>query len=243
MRPTKSGGMTNGANRLLCCNEAVGLEKTVNIQQKRGNMDKLIHGVGSYKKGKYSAYINGKMTPHYSAWRSMLSRCYCEKERLRRPTYRDCRVCEEWLVFQKFAYWYDKNVNKKTENPHLDKDLKVFGNKIYSPEMCLIVDRKVNLFITDSKALRGNMMIGASWHKSNNRIQSHCKNPVTGKKEHLGYFDKEIEAHMAWRKRKSELARQLASVQHDARVSDAIMRWSRKLDNNEIHTIPNLKVI
>lgn len=200
-------------------------------------MGKLVHGIGLYEKGNYRAYVNGAITPHYSAWKKMLARCYCEKERKKRPSYRDCSVCEEWLRFQNFADWYDKNLSKETKNPHLDKDLRFFGNREYSPEACLIVDRKVNCFITDAKAIRGEMMLGVSWHKSNNRIQSHCKNPITGKKEHLGYFTKEIDAHMAWRKRKAALARELANIQHDIKATKALIAWSDKLENNKIHTV------
>lgn len=35
----------------------------------------------------------------YHLWYDMLKRCYCEKYKLKYPTYRGCTVCQEWLVF------------------------------------------------------------------------------------------------------------------------------------------------
>ena len=44
------------------------------------------------------------------------------------------------------------------------------------------------------------------------RFKSQCRNPFTKKREHLGYFTCEQEAHQAWLKRKLELAKELAFI-------------------------------
>lgn len=58
---------------------------------------------------------------------------------------------------------------------------------------------------------------------SQERFKSECCNPFTKKQEHLGLFASELEAHEAWLRRKSELARHLAAEQTDERVAKALI--------------------
>ena len=81
----------------------------------------------------------------------------------------------------------------------------------------------VNMFTSDSGAARGELMIGVTWHKGANKFISLCSNPLTKRKEHLGYFDYEQDAHNAWLKRKLELAHELAAIQTDERVAKALI--------------------
>jgi hypothetical protein len=104
----------------------------------------------------------------------------------------------------------------------LDKDLLSQGNKIYSPETCVFVDLNVNHFILDRSAKRGDFPIGVSFDKVRGKFQSYCGNPFTGKSSNLGYFDCPEKAHEAWRKRKHELACQLADLQTNERVANAL---------------------
>lgn len=55
------------------------------------------------------------------------------------------------------------------------------------------------------------------------KYQSNCSNPFTKKRENLGLFGCEIEAHQAWLKRKLELAHLLAAEQTDSRVAKALI--------------------
>lgn len=197
--------------------------------------NKLVYGIGISDKGKHSVSVNGKPTKVYQAWMNMLKRCYNHNELKMRPTYIDCTVCSEWLSFQSFAEWYELNHPKDGGSYHLDKDLKILGNKVYSPETCLFVSRQVNNFTTDSGAIRGAFMIGVSWHRQAEKLRATCGNPITGKHEHLGLFISELSAHLAWRKRKSELAYELAMIQENQEVADALLQWKLALDNNIIH--------
>lgn len=197
----------------------------------------LVCGVGVYTKGKCKAYENGRRTRTYHAWTSMLQRCYSSKYQAKWPTYIGCTVCDEWLEFQAFAEWYEVNRPDNDLSYQLDKDLKFIGNKVYSPKTCLFVSQAVNKFTTDSGATRGEYMIGASWRKQRKKFQSCCCNPFTKKQEFLGSFNSELDAHLAWRKRKSELAYELAVTQDKLEVRDAILRWKDALDKNLIHTI------
>ena len=190
---------------------------------------KLVYGVGvndaDYVIGT-SIKVNSKWKtdwtcPFYTVWTSMLKRCYSEKELIRYPTYKGCGVCDEWLTFSNFKAWME---TQDWEGNQLDKDLLKVGNKVYCPEYCIFVEGTVNNFVVDSGASRGKYMIGVSWHKQNNKFRSYCHNPFTRKGEHLGLFDTELEAHLAWKSRKHQLACQLADSEYcnDPRLAEAL---------------------
>lgn len=191
--------------------------------------DKLIHGFGindsdyvtevKKKTGKIS--VLQWACPFYVRWKSMLFRCYSASCHKRQPTYIGCTVCEEWLTFSNFKAWMQQ---QDWQGKHLDKDLIIRGNKVYSPDTCVFVDRLTNNFTTDSAANRGPLMIGVRLfpEKITNRYAACCNNPFTGKVQKVGYFSTEEKAYAAWKKRKHELACQLADMQTDERVAAAL---------------------
>ncbi len=140
--------------------------------------------------------------PYYRKWKSMIERCYSEKCREKRPTYKGCTVCEEWLTFSNFKQWMEK---QNWESKQLDKDILHEGNKVYNPRDCVFVSRMLNMFVLDRGKARGDFMIGVCFDKDNKKFISNCNNPLTKKKEHLGRFNSELEAHLAWKTRKLEL--------------------------------------
>lgn len=77
--------------------------------------------------------------PYYQKWVNMLDRAYGE----RKPTYEDVTVCQEWSSFMSFRAWMQ---TQDWEGKELDKDLKGDG-KTYSPETCMFVSKKVNMFL------------------------------------------------------------------------------------------------
>ncbi|HUH57694.1 MAG TPA: hypothetical protein VL020_04170 [Pseudomonadales bacterium] len=163
--------------------------------------------------------------PYYIAWASMLERCYSDKYQERQPTYIGCTVSDDWLTFSVFKSWMEK---QDFEGKQLDKDILIEGNKVYSAETCVFVTQMVNNFNTDSGATRGEWLIGVDWHKPTERFRAKCRNPFTKKTEHLGLFTCEQEAHEAWLKRKLELAHELAVMQTDQRVANALIdRYSK----------------
>jgi len=194
---------------------------------------KLVYGVGIndadyvVQRKVTIGYVNGvqkqKMVwecPYYRAWCNMLQRCCSPKFQERWPTYKGCSVSEEWLTFSNFKRWMEK---QDFDGMQLDKDLLFNGNKVYSDETCVFVTKEVNIFTTDCGASKGEYKIGVSWHKAGNKFQSHVSNPFTKKKEYLGYFTCELEAHQTWLKRKLELAHLLAAEQTDERVGKALI--------------------
>ena len=194
---------------------------------------KLIYGVGindaDYVTQKFETvgYVDGKqkqkqvwICPFYRTWNNMLSRCFSNKLQERHPSYKGCSVSEEWKTFSNFKAWM---MTQDWQDKHLDKDLLIEGNKIYSADTCVFVTRMVNLFTIDSGAARGEWLVGVSWHKGASKFRSNCSNPFTKKLEHLGLFTSEQDAHEAWLKRKLELAYELAAIQTDERVAKALI--------------------
>jgi len=193
---------------------------------------KLVHGVGINDadyvvKKKETIEVNGKIKkklvwycPYHRAWSNMLERCYSSKYQETHPTYKGCSVSEEWLTFSVFKCWME---DQDWKGMQLDKDLLFSGNKVYSEETCVFVTSVVNSFTIDCGASRGEWLIGVNWNKRVGKFVSRCRNPLTKKREHLGYFTSDIEAHKAWLKRKLGLALLLAAEQTDERVAKALI--------------------
>lgn len=187
------------------------------------NKNKLVHGVG-VNDADYPVYKteNRKIVwqcPYYRTWLDMLKRAYSAKLKKKYPSYEGVTVCKEWHSFMRFRAWMLAQDWKGNE---LDKDILFQGNKVYSPDTCVFVDGVVNLFLTDRAASRGEWPIGMHWNEQNQKLRSQCRNPFTKKLESLGYFTCPDQAHQAWKKRKHELACQLADIQTDERVANAL---------------------
>lgn len=167
--------------------------------------------------------INGKQTkcPYYERWKNMLMRCYSSKYQERQPTYIECTVCEEWLTFSNFKSWMRSKCWKEN---HLDKDLKIQGNKIYSPDTCLFVPPAVNTFTTGSDAKRGLHPIGVYFDKQKGKFQARCSNGK-GKQKYLGCFNSPEEAHQAWRIFKKQLGLELANEQTNPEIKTALIKY------------------
>lgn len=108
--------------------------------QVKNPYDKTVYDIGYIGEGKYKAAIEKQLLePRYSVWRNLLGRCYSPKVK-NYKAYSDCIVCDEWHNYQNFAEWYDSNIYQVgTERMHLDKDILVKNNRLYSPDTCLMV--------------------------------------------------------------------------------------------------------
>ena len=185
--------------------------------------NKLVYGVG-VNDADYPVHKkeNGKIVwrcPYYRKWAGMLERAHSDKFKKKRPTYEGVTVCEEWWSFMRFRAWM---VEQDWKYKELDKDILSQGDKVYSPDTCVFVDGVVNTFLNDQVAARGEWPIGVCLFERDQKFMSYCRNPFTKKKEHLGLFNCPNQAHLAWKKRKHELACQLADIQTDQRVADAL---------------------
>jgi hypothetical protein len=197
-------------------------------------MGKLVHGLGindvdykisrSIELPKTDGKRNQKIVwicPYYQKWQNMLYRCG-EKYQKAHPSYTGCTIHPDWIYLSSFIKWVDSQPNKDWQTSFLDKDVLRVGNKVYSPNNCAFVEERVNKFILDRSAARGEYLIGCYLHRG--KFKAKCGNPFTKESDTLGYFHTELEAHLAWKAKKHELACQLADLQSDPRVAEALRK-------------------
>ena len=196
-------------------------------------MSKLVYGVGFNDKTRPSS-VDGKPVKEYDLWRSMLQRCFSEKEQARFPTYKGCNVSDNFLHYSFFYDWCQKQigfgkVDEKGRIWQLDKDLLFIGNKTYSETTCVFVPNEINTFLVDSGAKRGDYPVGVNFNKYHGKYNALCS--LNGKQQHLGYFDTPQEAFDAYKLFKEALCKQLAlkwKEKIDPRLFNAMMSWSVK---------------
>ena len=155
-----------------------------------------VHGIGFIGNGEYKTTINSKLTIEYTTWHHMIQRCYDPYFINKHLTYQDVTVCEEWLNFQNFAKWHQKNYYT-LENIKLDKDIMKKGNKIYAPEFCSFVPKAINMILVKSDKIRGKYPVGVCFIKASNKYKAQIK--VNGKQKHIGHFSTPEKAFWAYK--------------------------------------------
>lgn len=176
---------------------------------------KDVFGIGYSGQGKYKAKVNKKETEAYKYWRHMLMRCYDPYYLNKQPSYIDAYVCEEWHNFQNFAEWFYKHYYEiKNERMHLDKDILIKGNKIYSPKTCIFVPQRINNLFLRRQSCRGKYPIGVSIHSDKERLCAICHIHIDGKNKlkHLGCFplDKPFQAFTSYKNFKENYIKKVA---------------------------------
>ena len=182
---------------------------------------------------KYPAYEYGVVTKEYVLWNNMLQRCYSDSSKKKRPTYEGCEVSDNFLHYEYFYEWCHKQIgfdNKGNGNPfHLDKDLLVKGNKVYSENTCVFIPHEINLLLVKRDNNRGEHLIGVYWHKKDNAfVAKVAKNK--GKREYLGFFKTEIEAFKAYKQAKESFVKEQAN------------KWKDKIDDRAYNALMNYEV-
>jgi hypothetical protein len=197
-------------------------------------MNKLVCGVGINDLG-YRTQVweelpknGGKrirkivfLCKYYAVWKSMIERCYSKKFLESRPTYIGASVCSEWLYASEFKKWMEQ---QDWQGKCLDKDIIAPRSRLYSPETCAFVLNATNSFVIANDACRGDYPIGVDLFKPTGKYRASCKNPFTGKQEHLGYFSTPEEAHEAWQKHKHKLSQLVAATESDPRIVAALKK-------------------
>lgn len=158
--PTKDGDLIVenyiNANEVYIRFVKTGFTRTTTAGNiRKGAVKDLLHpnilDVGYLGSGKYLANSRRVKSTAYICWHNILKRCYCAKYQEKYPWYKDCTVDPLWHNFQNFAEWYYQNY---IEGYELDKDIKVFGNKVYSPDTCMFVEPIINRSHKSSYTLR-----------------------------------------------------------------------------------------
>ncbi len=106
-------------------------------------LHRTVHGVGYLGIGMHKAQIKRKKTISNQRWASMIQRCYTDNKKC----YSDVSVCEDWHNFQNYADWFEDNFEP---NCVVDKDLKSWGSKVYSPTTCAFIPLDTNSRYTKS---------------------------------------------------------------------------------------------
>ena len=187
---------------------------------------------------KYPITINGVLTKEYKLWTYMLQRCYsdtnvCDTYKNKNPTYIDCKVSDGFLYYEYFYEWCNKQIGFDNEGWHLDKDLLIKGNKVYSEDSCVFLPREINLLLTKREASRGEHLIGVCWSKTANAFKATVRKNK-GKQEHLGYFKTELEAFNAYKQAKEIFIKEQANnwkSQIDIRAYNALMNYQVEIDD------------
>jgi len=179
----------------------------------------LVYGYGIYDSDdKTQVLIDGKRMsrPMYSRWTHMIQRCHSDKFKKKNPTYSDCTICDEWLIFSNFESWVK---SQDWIGKHLDKDLIVHGNKRYCPEFCCFIDERTNNLIKINKR-KGNLLPGVSLNKKTGRFIAQYS--INGRAKHIGVYDTEIEANNSHRIKRAQLFYKESEAYSDPRLKYAL---------------------
>lgn len=167
---------------------------------------------------------------NYTAWKHMIERGYSSKKKLKTPSYKEVTVHKDWHCFSNFNDWC--NVNRKfyTKDWHLDKDILVKGNKIYSPETCCFVPDEINLLFVKNDINRGELPIGV--HKGRNKFKAVCS--TYNQVNRLGTFNTPLEAFQAYKTFKESHIKKLANKwcgQITKRCYEALMNYKVEIED------------
>jgi len=158
--------------------------------------------------------------PFYVKWKSMIERCYSVTPKKIFASYADCTVCDEWLNFSVFRAWMEQQDWKGKD---LDKDILVQGNKVYGPDGCLFVERRINNLMAGVKSKKGSLKVGVCFHKGRNKYQANCSKG-DGTSSYLGIFNTEELAFDAYKKFKYKLIADIAKNQ-DEPLKSALLNY------------------
>lgn len=190
--------------------------------------DKTVYGVGFIGVGKHKVAINKVATPVYKAWSGMLERCYSKNMKDRNGTYYHIStVCDEWHNFQIFGDWYESNKYEVNERLHVEKDILFPGNKIYSPDTCLLVPQVINtLFI--NKSNKRNLPNGIIKCSKGRYLAKY--NQIE-----LGVYDSVEKAYDVYAKEKKKNIIDVADQYKEIiplKLYDALLRYEFKIEND-----------
>ena len=205
------------SGRTKCCKECQKLVLGVAINDADYSVTKIVDGVKV-------------PCPYHTTWSNLVSRCYNEKLKLKYPTYQDCTICEEWLIFSNFKAWMEA---QDWQGNYLDKDLLVKGNKIYSPDTCLFVSRYVNNIlvapILSDKTLPTGVSIATRYPL---KYRARCSDGT--KTRTLGKFDTWQEAEKVYKSFKYNVLLQAAMNESNPKVKAALIERAEDYKNDSL---------
>lgn len=194
---------------------------------------KVVYGIGYVGIGIYKATQGTSDYKVYQIWSAMLQRCYDKKHQEKiNPTYDGCSVSEDWHCYQKYAEDY-YNLVGESKGWHIDKDIIIRGNKVYSYENCCAVPPELNMMLCGGNAARGKFPIGVSWNKRRGMFRSYSWGGI-GKQIHLGYYNDVQSAFNAYKVFKESFIKGQANKwrdQIDPRAYQALLNYEVHVDD------------
>lgn len=186
-------------------------------------MHRSVCGIGFTGIGKHKSKEGGKNSAVYTVWNGMMQRCYSPVYQAKFPTYKGCTVHPDWHNFQLFAEWFFAD-KYRLDGWHLDKDIIINGNKVYSADTCCFIPPHLNSLLLDCKASRGGLPQGVSRHGY--RYQASIAN--FGEQIYLGLYDCPFAASESYKKAKLTHIKEVAASyigDVDQRAIDSLLAW------------------
>lgn len=219
----------NSGNETVCRLDKILQGKLKDTQQPS------VYGVGII--GDSVIRYEGKLDKAYVIWSNMLKRCYDTSFIKSRPTYKDCIVSEHFKYLENFKVWCNKQVGfgctDEFSRPfELDKDILIKGNKVYSEDTCCFVPKEINSLILKRDNDRGFCKIGVSFHKQSGKYKATLN--MFSCNTHLGVFNTEQEAFLAYKQAKESHIKTLAvkwKSDIDKRVFEKLMTYEVSIDD------------
>ena len=177
---------------------------------------------------KYPSRVNGVHTKEYDLWTGMLQRCYSDTIKKKQPTYEGCEVSDNFKSYEYFYEWCQNQIGFSNKGWHLDKDLLIKGNKVYSENTCVFIPAEINSLLVKSTSLRGKHLIGVYWSNTSKSFIAQVRKNK-GKPEYLGLFNTEIEAFNAYKNTKEVFVKEQAKKwkgEIDDRAYEALMNYT-----------------
>lgn len=153
----------------------------------------------------------GKFVKEYRVWRSMLTRCYSEDYIKRFPTYDKCEVSNNFKHYEYFYEWCNRQKGFNEDIWHLDKDLLIRDNKLYSEETCVFLPEILNLAIVKPKAK--DLPVGVTRIMNSDKFAARISRYNITK--NLGTFNDVTTAHNVYCNAKKEYIVELAETYRD----------------------------
>lgn len=199
-------------------------------------MNALVYGIGN-KGIKYLSCVGGKRLKEYRLWCGMLERC-TNRFQDEYPTYIGVSCSENFKSYSFFYEWCNNqigfgNIDDNGKSWHLDKDLLVKGNKLYSESVCVFVPHRINSLLTKSNSSRGEWPVGVHLNKMAKKFAASCNNG-THKRKYLGLFNTAQEAFLVYKPFKEALIKEVADKYKEAldvRVYDALMNYEVNIND------------
>lgn len=178
--------------------------------------------------------VKGQPNPKdYNIWNAIRQRCYNLniQDRLY-PQYIGCTMSEDFLIFSKFKEWYNNQIGCDQDGWHIDKDLLVKGNKVYSAETCILLPKQINSAIVIHNRGSNNFPMGVIYNCTKTRYRARIQRKEGW--ESLGAYDTPEEAFYAYKPVKEAYVKSIAEQwkdKIDPRAYQALMNWTIDIDD------------